>query len=166
MSDRQATLAHEAAHVVGGLLAGHRIETVRIGATKERPTDAGSTTFDFGASGDVDFFGHLIAVLMGPMATGEPPPTWPPLPDPDSSDSMAIARLVNHLKLGKSDYASAVALAAHHLDDPFVKAAIANVADALGERGVLDDREVRDALGPSLLAWFARADDRGEEVAA
>ena len=166
MTDQQSTLAHEAGHVVGGLLAGHRIKVVVLhGLTKGQPREIASTSFDFTAS-DVDLFGHLVAVLMGPMAAGEPPPTWPPLPDPDSSDAMAIARLVNHLKLGKRDYRAAVALAAHHLDDPFVKAATATVADALGERGVLDDREVRDALGPQLLRWFARADDRGEEVAA
>jgi hypothetical protein len=50
---------------------------------------------------------------------------------------------------------TAVALAAHHLDEPQVKAAIAKVADALGQAGELDDRAVRDALGPELLRWFA-----------
>ena len=136
------------------------------GATKERPTDAGSTLFEFGASGHVDLYGHLVAVLMGGMAQGLSAPPWPPVPDPDSSDSLAIARIVNHLKLGKSDYTAAVVLAAHHLDDPFVKSAIATVADALGEHGVLTDQQVRDALGPHLLVWFDRAFDHGEEVAA
>ena len=168
MSDRQSTLAHEAAHVVGGLLAGHRIKTVRLGATKKRPTEAGSTMFDFGASPDVDLYGHLVALLMGPMAEGKPPLPWPPTPDPDPdhSDAFAVARVVAHLRVSRADYRAAVALAAHWLDDPFVKAAIARVADALGEAGELSDRQVRAALGPHLLAWFDRGFDRGEEVAA
>jgi hypothetical protein len=166
VSDRQSTLAHEAAHVVGGLLAGHVVKEVRLGATRERPDEAGSTSFDFPASPDVDLFGHLVAVLMGPLASGEPVPPWPLAPDPYSTDHLGIARLVNHLGLGKSDYEAALALAAHHLDDPLVKSAIATVADALGERGVLTDRQVRDALGPHLLAWFHRGFDRGEELAA
>jgi hypothetical protein len=94
------------------------------------------------------------------MAQGLSTPPWPPALHPDSSDSFAIARIVNHLGLGKGDYLAAVELAAHHLDDPFVKGAIATVADALGEHGVLSDQQVREALGPQLLEWFARADDQ------
>ena len=100
---------------MGGLLAGHRIGEVRLGATKKRPSDAGSTAFDFGASPDVDLYGHLVALLMGPLAEGKPPRSWPPAPDPDSSDSLAIVRTVNHLSLGKGDYMAALALAAHYL---------------------------------------------------
>ena len=167
MTERQSTLAHEAAHAIGGLLAGHRIGTVRLGATRKQPDEAGSTSFDFAATPEVDLYGHLIAVLMGGMATGERPPSWPLQPDPDSRDSLAVARLVNHLKLSKFGYESAVALAAHWLADPLVKSAMATVAHALGQKGVLTDDQVRKALGPQMLAWFARADtDRHEDVAA
>jgi hypothetical protein len=159
VTHRLSTLAHEAGHVVGGLLAGHRIETARIGPTTKRPNDAGSVTFDFSASPDVDMYGHLVAVLMGGMAAGEPPLPWPPFPDPDSTDSFAVARLVNHLRLSRSEYMTAVALAAHHLDEPQVKAAIAKVADALGQAGEMDDRAVRDALGPELVRWFAHREE-------
>jgi hypothetical protein len=107
--------------------------------------------------------GHLVAILMGDMAEGKPPLPWPPHPDPDHSDAWAIAALVHHLALPKSDYVTAVALAAHHLRTPKVKAAIVRVADALGRAGELDDRGVRDAVGPELLRWFYRV-RKGEEL--
>jgi hypothetical protein len=157
VSARQSTLAHEAGHVVGGLLAGHRIKTVALGKTRENPDSAAITTFDFSGSPEVDFYGHLVAVLMGPMAEGREPPFWPPAPDPHDKDSIAVARLVNHLGLGKGDYLAAVAIAAHWLDDPYVKSAVATVAHALGRESVLTGSMIRQALGPHMLAWFGRA---------
>ena len=72
-----------------------------------------------------------------------------------------------HLKLSKWGYESAVELAAQRLDDPPVRAAVARVADALGQEGVLTDLMVRQALGPNLLTYLARAaTDRREDVAA
>ena len=62
-----------------------------------------------------------------------------------------------HLKLSKCGYESAVELAAQRLDDPPVRAAVARVADALGQEGVLTDLMVRKALGPQLLTYLARA---------
>jgi hypothetical protein len=106
----------------------------------------------------MDHYGHLIAILMGGMAEGLGAPSWPPAIDPSSSDSLAIARLINHLNLSKADYDSAVAIATHWLDDPFVKSAIATVAHELGRHGGLTDGMVRDALGPQMLQWFARAE--------
>jgi HK97 family phage prohead protease len=153
----RSTLAHEAAHVVGGLLAGHRIEKVTLGPTKARPNEAGTTCFDLAGSPDVDLFGHLVAVVMGPMAAGEPPPPWPPHPDPYNTDAFTAATVIHHLHLSKADYLAAVGRASHHLDDPQVKAPIALVADALGEAGELDDRAVREAVGPELLRRFYRA---------
>ena len=158
MTDRQSTLAHEAAHVVGGLLAGHRVKAVTLGKTRQNPDSAAITTFDFSRSPDADFFGHLVAVLMGPLAEGREPAPWPPAPDPHDSDSMAVSRLINHLGLGKGDYHAAVALAAHWLDDPLVKSAMATVAHLLGQEGVLTDATIRKALGAEMLAWFARAE--------
>jgi hypothetical protein len=159
VKQRDSTLVHEAAHAVGGLLAGHRIDRVHIGATKRRPGDAGFTTFDFAGSPDVDMFGHVVAILMGPMAEGLPPLPWPPNPDPDHTDAFNVATLVNHLALSKSDYMAAVALADRWLDNPQVKTAIAKVAHALGEVGELTDRGVRDALGPELVRWFAHKEE-------
>ena len=124
------------------------------GPTKRNPRDAGTTTFDFAASPEVDMFAHLVAILLGPLAAGEPAPTWPPQLDPDSSDSLAIATLVNHLHLSKSDYMVAVALACHHLDDPLTKGAISRVAHALGQHGSLTHDEVCDALGPGFVEWL------------
>jgi hypothetical protein len=166
VTGRQATLAHEAAHVVGGLLAGHRIKSVRLGPSKKDPGQGGNTVFDLEGSPEVDLYGHLIAVLMGPMAEGHQPPQWPPPLHPDVSDSLATARLINHLALTKGDYDAAVAIASHWLHDPMVKAAIARVATALGQHGELDDRMVREALGPHLLAWLARTTTDREELAA
>jgi hypothetical protein len=156
---RQATLAHEAGHVVGGLLAGHRIETVRLGPTKREPRNSGMTTFDWAVSSEVDLYGHLVAVLMGPMAAGKPPPVWPPLPDMDgNNDEHVVLTLVSHLKLSKPDYMAAVALAAHWLADPLVKSAIAKVAHALGQTGLVTDAQVRDVLGRGLVEWLELAD--------
>ena len=157
VTERQATLAHEAAHVVGGLLAGHRVKAVRLGKTRQNPDSAARTTFDFSGSPDVDVFAHLVATLMGPLAEGRKPAPWPPAPDPHDSDSMAVSRLINHLGLGKGAYQAAIAIAAHHLDDPQVKAAMAAVAHALSREGVLTDATIRKALGPQL-AWFDRAE--------
>jgi hypothetical protein len=156
---RQATLAHEAGHVVGGLLAGHRIETVRLGPTKREPKNSGTTTFDWAQSPEVDLYGHLVAVLMGPMAAGKQPPAWPPLPDLDGNDDEhVVLTLVSHLKLSRAEYLAAVALAAHWLVDPLVKAAVARVAHALGQTGSLTDAQVRDVLGPGLVEWLELAD--------
>jgi hypothetical protein len=151
----QSTLAHEAGHVVGGLLAGHRIETVRLGPTEREPKTSGLTTFDWSESPEVDLFGHLVAVLMGPMAAGEQPPAWPPLPDMDrNNDEHVVLTLVSHLKLSKPEYVAAVALASHWLADPLVKSAIAKVAHALGQSGSLSDAQVRDVLGTGLVGWL------------
>jgi hypothetical protein len=156
---RQATLAHEAGHVVGGLLAGHRIETVRLGPTEGEPKTSGTTTFDWVESPEVDLYGHLVAVLMGPMAAGKQPPAWPPLPDMHGNDDEhVVLTLVSHLKLTKAEYLAAVALASHWLGDPLVKAAIAKVAHALGQTGSLTDAQVRDVLGRGLVEWLELAD--------
>jgi hypothetical protein len=155
----QSTLAHEAGHVVGGLLAGHRVKAVRLGGTERTPGVEGLTSFDWSASPDVDLFGHLVSVLMGPMAEGKPPPGWPPLPDieNDAADGHVVTHLVIHLKLSKSDYMAAVALAADWLGDPLVKSAIAKVAHALRQTGFLTDAQVRDVLGSGLVEWLELA---------
>ena len=169
----QALLAHEAGHVVGALLAGHRIKTVQIGATKEVPRVSALTTIDWEASSDIDLYAHLVSVLMGPMAAGEPPPEWPPSPNLENdevADDVVVCRVV-HLKLTKGDYRAALAIAAHWLDDPLVKSAIAQVAHALGHAGELTDREVRDVLGrgcsrgsswPTRRGRGSRATSRGQ----
>ena len=155
MTGRQATLAHEAGHVVGGLLAGHRIETVQLGPTEREPKSSGMTTFDWAQSPEVDLYGHLIATLMGPMAAAKSAPGWPPLPDLEGeNDEHVAAIIVNHLRLTKPEYMAAVALAAHWLDDPLVKSAIAKVAHALGQTGSLTDAQLRDVLGPGLVEWL------------
>jgi hypothetical protein len=158
VTGRQATLAHEAGHVVGGLLVGHRIETVRLGPTEREPKSRGMTTFDWAGSPEVDMYGHLVAVLMGPMAAGNQPPAWPPLPDTDgNNDEHVVLTLVSHLKLTKPQYMAAVALASHWIDDPLVKAAIAKVAHALGQTRSLTDAQVRDVLGAGLVEWLELA---------
>lgn len=164
VSDQQSTLLHEAGHIVGALLAGHHIEVVRLGGSERNTNYVGTTVLDWAASPDVDYYGHLITVLMGPMAEGDPPPGWPPLPHVDGvPDEHVSARLVSYLSLSKSEYVLAVALAEHWLNDPLVKASIAKLARALGEAGSLTDRMIRDVLGPGLIGWFemrARAEDR------
>ena len=146
---------HEAAHVVGGLLAGHRIKEVRVG--QRTPLHAGTASFDF--SGEVDQFGHLVAILMGPLAEGQPVPAWPPMPSADD-DEFAAALIVSNLKLSAAEHRAAVAIARHYLDNHHVKEAIARVANALGKKGSLTDQDVRDALTPDLLTWFASPYER------
>jgi hypothetical protein len=104
-------------------------------------------------------FGHVVAILMGPMAEGLPPLPWPPIPDPDHTDAFNVSTLINDLALSKSDYMAAVALADRWLDNPQVKTAIAKVAHALSEVGELTDRGVRDALGPELVRSFAHKEE-------
>jgi hypothetical protein len=136
LGGRESTLFHEAGHVVGALLAGHRIQAVHLGGSERCPTTAGTTVLDWAAS-------------------PEPPPQWPPLPQLDGNrDEHLAATLVSHLRLSKGEYMTAVALAEHWVSDPLVKAAIAKVAYALGQAGALTDRMVREALGPELVAWF------------
>jgi hypothetical protein len=158
VAQTQALLAHEAAHVIGGLLAGQHVKEVRLGATKRNPRNAATTTFDL--DGDVDLYGRLVATLMGPMAEGAPPPAWPPLPDlVGHNDEHICAVLVAHLKLSKAEYVAAVALAAHQLDDPLVKAAIAQVAHALGQHSVLPGQQIEELLGPNMVAWLEHGED-------
>ena len=157
-AETYALLAHEAAHVVGGLLCGQHVKEVRLGATKRNPRNAATTTFEL--DGDIDLYGRLVATLMGPMAEGQPPPAWPPLPDLyGHNDEHIAATLVSHLRLSKADYMAAVALAAHQLDDPLVKAAIAQVAHALGQTGVLTGQQIEQLLGPNMVAWLERGED-------
>jgi hypothetical protein len=126
---------------------------------------SGTTTFDWAESPEVHLSGHLVAVLMGPMATGEQPPAWPPLPDMHgNNDEQVVLTLVSHLKLTKPEYMAAVALAAHWLDDPLVKAAVAKLAHALGQTGSLTDAQVRDVLGTGLVEWLELAAPRQGEL--
>ena len=157
MTGKQALLMHEAAHCVGGLLAGHRVKEIRVGPRKRTPLHAGTASFDF--SGEVDQFGHPVAILMGPLAEGQPAPAWPPMPS-DNDDEFAAALVVSNLALTAAEYRAAVAIAAHYLDDHHVKEAIARVANAHGKKGSLKDEDVRAALTPDLLAWFASPYER------
>lgn len=126
-------------HVVGGVLAGQHVREVRLGEL----------------DGDVDLYGRLVATLMGPMAEGQPPPSWPPLPDLHGcNDEHIAATLVMHLKLSRADHMAAVALAAHQLNDPLVKWAIAQVARALGQHSVLTGQEIEELLRPNMVAWL------------
>ena len=54
---------------------------------------------------------------------------------------------------------AAVALAGHQLDDPLVKAAIAQVAHALGQTGVLTGQQIEQLLGPNMVAWLEHGED-------
>jgi hypothetical protein len=57
------------------------------------------------------------------------------------------------------------ALAAHWIDDPLIKAAMAKVAHALGQTGSLTEAQVRDVLGTGLVEWLElRAPERQGEL--
>jgi hypothetical protein len=72
----------------------------RKGAKKQRHDD-----LRLGRVAEVDLYGHLVAVLMGPMAAGKQAPVWPPLPDMDgNNDEHVVLTLVSHLKLSKPEY--------------------------------------------------------------
>jgi hypothetical protein len=149
MTERQATLAHEAGHAVGSLLAGHRIDVVRVGSVKDGLV--GSCEID--QYQELDPFGHLVAVLMGPLAAGESPPPWPPTPHAKSGTDEREAAMLVHLGITREQYHAACGIAAHYVTDHRVKAAVARVAEKLGTLGSLTNVMVKDAAGEEFMRW-------------
>lgn len=145
MTDREATCRHEAGHIIGAYLHGHGITKAQLGSSRAHPNDAATTVIDF--RGNVELYDALVLTLMGPAAEGEPLDDWPPRVDPENSDSMAIAKLINTLALNGAKYRAACAIALHHLADPLIDECIDLVAGALDEHEVLTDEDVRTALG-------------------
>jgi hypothetical protein len=146
VSDR-ATVLHEAGHCIGFIWAGLVPREVRVDAPEEGLL--GTTMAPPIDADDLDL-GHLIAVVLGPMASGSPPPRWKPRRDADDSDEVAAAALVEHLGLAENDYRAAIAIAGHLLDDPRFKTAHALLCAALARVPVLDARQLRELLGPRL----------------
>jgi hypothetical protein len=85
-----------------------------------------------------------------------------------NDDEHVVLTLVSHLQLTRAEYMAAVALASHWLGDPLVKSAIAKVAHALGQTGLLTDAQVREVLGRGLVEWLEAAGPphRTEELVA
>ena len=56
--------------------------------------------------------------------------------------------------------AATQALLAHEAAHvPLVKAAIAQVAHALGQTGLLTGRQIEQLLGPNMVAWLEHGED-------
>ena len=88
MKDHSDTIAHECGHAIGLLVEGHRVAEVRV--DNERLGELGRTTVDYSQS-SADY-GMLVAGLMGPLAAGDAPPSWPFDPDSADTDERNIAR--------------------------------------------------------------------------
>jgi hypothetical protein len=146
MMDHADLISHEAGHAIGLLVNGHGVALVRV--DHDVYGELGRCTADFSnSSADL---GIVIADMMGPMAAGEPPPSWPPDPDSLLRDERNLAILVDYLELDETDYRAAIALAAHLLDDPDVKAAHALLCQALWRAPVITGEQLRELLGPRL----------------
>lgn len=144
--DRDKLIAHECGHAIGLLVHGHGVAEVRV--DHERLGELGRVTADFSHS-QADY-GCVIALLMGPMNAGDPPPAWPPAPDSTTQDERNLAILVDHLGLSESDYKAAIAFAAFDLDWHAVKGAMALLGQALHRVPVITGDQLRDLLGPHL----------------
>ena len=103
--------------------------------------------------GDIDPVGHITTIALGPLSCGQPPPPWPPSPDSCDADERAAASTVHLGNVTRAQYTAGIALAAHYLDDPDVKSAIASVAHELGVRGTLSHREVKEDVGPLFMRF-------------
>jgi hypothetical protein len=142
----EKTIVHEAGHAVGLLVNGHGVALVRV--DHDVYGELGLCTADFtNSSAD---YGIVIADMMGPMAAGDPPPSWPPDPDAIEKDERNLAILVEYLELDETAYKFAIAIAAHLLDDPEVKAAHALLCQALHRVPVITGEQLRELLGPHL----------------
>jgi hypothetical protein len=156
MMDHADLISHEAGHAVGLLVNGHGVAEVRV--DHERVGELGRVTADFSnSSADL---GIVIAAAMGPLAEGDPPPSWPPDPDSIERDERNLAILVEYLELDESDYKAAIAIAAHLLDDPDVKAAHALLCQALHRVPVITGEQLRELLGPHLARLQPEEVDR------
>jgi hypothetical protein len=156
---RTRTRAHEAGHCLGALLAGARIDVVRVGVDGD---SLGSVKLESGG----DPFDRLIAIMLGPLASGQPVPAWPPNPAADrGSDEREAAQAVHEGAITRAQYASAAAIAAHYACDARGKEVIARIAHALGTMDRMTDRMVRDALTPELREWIELGNGESEAAA-
>jgi hypothetical protein len=146
---RLDTVQHEAAHCVFALAHGHRVAMARVGDRGDG--FLGSVEIEEVA----DIYGHLITTLAGPMATGQSPPQWAPDPAAAASTDEREAAMCVHVGgFTRTQYLAAGAIAAHLLDDPNVKGAIASVGDRLARLGSLTNIGVKDAVGEPFLRWI------------
>jgi hypothetical protein len=146
MKDHADLIAHEAAHAVGLLLQGHGVAEVRV--DHERLGELGRVTADFSHS-EADY-GYLIACLMGPIAGGHPPPSWPSDRDSPVTDEHVAAVLVEHLGLCEREYEAAIVFARTWLDWHEVKGASALLGQALHRVPVISGAQLEELLGPRL----------------
>jgi hypothetical protein len=140
------TIRHECGHAIGLLITGHDVAEVRV--DHELVGQLGRVEIDHTHS-SADYYGCLIAVLMGPMSAGDPPPVWPL--DPHSSgDERALAVLVDYLALDRGGYQAAIDSAALWLDWHEAKGAMALLGQALARVPVITGDQLRELLGPRL----------------
>jgi HK97 family phage prohead protease len=144
--DQDSVIAHEAGHVVGLLWRGVVPGEVRV----DRPLYemAGITSAHRDAE-DLTL-ADVVATAMGPLAEGKAPPRWKPQRGTPASDEDVMAALVEYLDLTETDYNAALAVAAHLLGDPQIKATHALICSALATVPVLNERQLRELLGPHL----------------
>jgi hypothetical protein len=141
----EKTIAHECGHVVGLLLNGHAVSEVRV--DHDYVGQLGRVVVDFTHS-EPDL-GYLVAVLMGPMAAGDPPPEWPR--DPKAvGDEHNMAVLVDYLAVDQDGYQTAIHYARGWLDWHEAKGAMALLGQALSRVPVISGDQLEELLGPRL----------------
>ena len=114
--------------------------------TRTRAATCGSTS----ATTDAPDYGFLVAVAMGPLATGKAPPRYEQLTLRSEGDAFHLAFLTRLLRLDHAAYNAAIGIALHLLDAPDFKAAHALLCDALARVPVITGPQLDALLGPHL----------------
>lgn len=140
------TTTHESAHAALAIAAAGMVpEQVRV----DNPDlgIAGRCTANWrDHSPDANW---LTAVLGGPLSEGVVL-GWKPAKDAPTDDERIAATLVEHLGLERHEYLDALATAEYLLARDDVRAVVSLIARALARVPVLDERQLRELLGPWL----------------
>jgi hypothetical protein len=140
---------HEAAHTVGCIVACGMVPS-RVRVDHPDVGIGGITTANWEEHSPD--FNYLVATLMGPLSEGHRI-EWKPSKDGRirEDDERIAARLVEHLGLERHHFFDALATADYLLARDDVRAMVRLIAVALDRVPVLNERQLRELLGPELL---------------
>lgn len=145
-----ATQNHEAAHAALAIAAAGWVP-VEVRVDGPDPYTAGRCVANW-RDGEPDF-GWLVAVLGGPLSQGHVI-DWRPRDDADTADERVAAALVEGLGFERHRFLDALAVANHLLGQHEVREMVRLIALGLGVAPVLNERQLRELLGPECLAHF------------
>ncbi|MGH2963814.1 MAG: hypothetical protein ACRDMH_00315 [Solirubrobacterales bacterium] len=169
MTTHPKIVSEEAGHAAGLIWTGRLPRVVR--ADNSGPeTWNGDVQPDLGKGLTPDADGEALAgdlmlcVLLGPLCAGDAgwPPTWKELdlsPWPEATGDLGrLSSLVRWLKkrkrMNEERYDAFVGIALHVADDANFKALHALIADALTRAPFITGKQLRDLLGPKLVASY------------